>query len=109
MKLFRPWLLTPEFRHFCRSLSVLICIHILCFCLYIPVYLLEFAFTLYDILKHCRTIANFETGLVKWEGVTCNCSNCILCGLKEYCNVLSTRCAGVTPHLSSISMSPLII
>ncbi len=36
-----------------------------------------------DLLKDCRTIADFKTGLVKWEGVKCSCSNSISCVLKE--------------------------
>ncbi len=36
-----------------------------------------------DILKDCKTIAGFKATLIKWEGVKCRCSNCILCVLRE--------------------------
>ncbi len=36
-----------------------------------------------DILKDCKTIAEFKAALAKWERVKCRCSNCISSVLRE--------------------------
>ncbi len=67
-----------------------------------------------DLSKDCRTLSDSKAGLVKWEGVKCSCNDIFKlallkrlasCARTSYCNVFSTISAGMTPHLSSITMS----